>query len=374
MAYGRSAGRTPTGWAILGTGPISRKFAMGLRAGAGHVKVIGSRDLGRAQAMAAVVAPDAVTTATELAVTHAAVSAVYIVTPPALHEEHALMAIAAGKAVLVEKPLADSAAAARRIVDAARAAGVFAMEAMWTRFMPLTAILRDLMAAGELGEHRAFAAEFMGSDSPDVSTSLFDPARGGGALLHRGIYPLSLAMHLMGPVSAMAAAGRIGATGVDEEASIILTHTSGAISTLRASLRAGGSNSIVVSGTHATIRVDPPVWRPFRATLVRHTPRRGGTGGGQSEGRLQTIREGGLAQGLNRWLSTGVPAALRAELPGGATIRAPYAGNGYGHEAAEVARCLAAGLTESPLMPLDESVAVLALIDQARAVIKGLAA
>jgi predicted dehydrogenase len=139
--------------------------------------------------MAAAAASGAAGTETAAAVTPADVAAVYVATPAALHEEHALMAIAAGTAVLVEKPLAHNAAAALRIAEAARAAGVFAMEAMWTRFLPLTVTLHDRLTAGALGEPRAFAAEFMGSDRPDAGTSRFDPVQ-GGALLHRGVYPV----------------------------------------------------------------------------------------------------------------------------------------------------------------------------------------
>lgn len=351
------------GWAIFGTGQVARKFALGLGhpVPAARVVAVGSRDPARAAGFLPGVA--ALDHAAALA--HPGVQAVYIATPPALHEPQALAAIAAGKAVLIEKPFAADAAAAARIADAARAAGVFCMEAMWTRFLPMAARLREMLAAGTLGEPRAFFAQFMGSDRPDQGTSLFGPALGGGALLHRGVYPLSLARHLMGPVTALTAAGRIGPTGVEEEATLVLTHASGAISTLRASLRAGGANGIEIAGTEATIRVDPPVFRPFRAQVMRHPPRAGGTGGGAGA----AWRERGAAQALNRWLSAGLPAALRAS----GVIRAPYAGNGYGHEAAEVARCLTAGLTESPLMPLAESVEVLALIDAARAQIRGAA-
>jgi predicted dehydrogenase len=349
------------GWAIFGTGQVARKFALGLsRPGhAGQVVAVGSRDPARAVGFLPGVA--ALSHAEALA--HPAVRAVYIATPPVLHEAHALMAIAAGKAVLIEKPLAPDAASAGRIADAALAAGVFCMEAMWTRFLPMTACLRETLAAGRLGEPRAFFAQFMGSDLPDPKSSLFDSAQGGGAILHRGIYPLSLACHLMGPVTSISASGRIGATGVDEDASVILSHASGVISTLRASLRAGGANVIEISGTAATLRVDPPVYRPFRAQLLRHPPRARGTVGSVGG----DWREKGAVQALNRWLSTGLPAALRAR----DVIRAPYLGNGYGYEAAEVARCLSAGLTESPLMPLSASVEILSLADRALGQIKG---
>lgn len=360
-----------TGWAILGTGVVATKFALGLSQGGGKVVAVGTRDIARGQALlnslpSALRAPGARALSVVDAVADPGVQAVYVATPASLHESHALLALDAGRAVLIEKPFAQDAASASRIADAARTAGVFCMEALWTRFMPMTQWLRTTAAAGTLGEIRAFQAEFMGSDIPDLGQPLFDPAMGGGALLHRGIYPISLALALLGPVTDLIATGRIGLTGVEEDVSIILTHRSGAISTLRASLRAGGTNGLMLSGTDASLRIDGPVFRPFRARLIRHGQRNGGSGGGQAVvGRLARWREGSTGQALNRIISAGPIAAMLER----GIVRRPYNGNGYGHEAAEVALALQTGQTESLLMPLDDSIEVLRLIDCARAII-----
>lgn len=363
--------RGRTGWAILGTGSVAEKFARGLASAQGQVVAVGTRDPARGQALleslpASLRAAGAIATDPATAVAVAGVQAVYVATPPALHEPHALAALAAGRAVLVEKPLACDAAAAARIAAAAQQAGLFCMEALWTRFMPMTRWLREMLAAGTLGEVRAFSAEFMGSDLPDPGQSLFAPALGGGALLHRGIYPISLALAFMGPVADITAAGRIGQTGVEEEATLVLTHRSGAISTLRASLRAWGVNGMVLSGTEASLRVDAPVFRPFRARLIRHGMRAGGLAGSRRDGWLAGWREGAAGQAFNRLRSAGPLAAL---LERGTVLR-PYAGNGYGHEADEVARALREGRTESALMPLGDSIEVLRLIDRARAILR----
>jgi predicted dehydrogenase len=348
--------QSATRWAILGTGVVSRKFVLGLRVlgPAARVTAVASRDPARAQDFARSFAIPFAAPGYAEAVARDDVDAVYVATPPSEHEAHAMLAIAAGKAVLVEKPFALDAGAAARITQAAEAAGVFCMEAMWTRFLPLMETVRGLVAQGALGQLRSLQGSFMGSDLPGTGASLFDPARGGGALMHRGVYPLSLARHLLGPIAGVTALGRRGETGVDEDCSVILRHAGGALTTLTASLRSPGPNDLVLAGTRGLLVLEAPVYRPHRARLTIVTPRDGSRQGG---GRLEGLRESGAAQRVAQMLSR----------EGGRVIRRPYAGNGYHYEAAEVARCLAAGQTVSALMPPAESVEIMAAIDAARA-------
>ena len=343
-------------WAILGAGPIAVAFLQGLAPMGDRAAVVASRRPERAQALAARHRLRAASY--EDAVHDPSVQAIYIATPPALHEEHARLAIAAGKAVLIEKPFALDEAAAARIRAGARAAGVFCMEAMWTRFQPLLGAIRARIDAGELGEIRQFEGAFCGADRPDPALSLFDPARGGGALMHRGVYALSLARYLLGPVSDLHARARIGVTGVDEDCVLSLRHASGALSVVRASLSSNGPNGMIIQGSAGTLRVEPPIYRPLGARLYTTRPREGGAGG--SAGGL---RGSALAHRAFQRLGP----ALRGLRPGGTALRAPYAGNGYGHQVAAVEAALAEGRTESPFMPLDESVEIMGLIDAARA-------
>lgn len=347
-------------WAVLGTGPVARKFVLGLRAAPGHSCVaVASRRADNAAKFAKRFGASAETY--DRAVARGDVDAVYIATPPSLHEPHALMAIAAGKPVLIEKPFALDAAAAGRIRDAARAADVFCMEAMWTRFLPLMDRLRPVLAQRRMGALRSFHGVFCNADIPDAGASLYDPARGGGALMHRGFYAVSLALDFLGPVRDVVARAHIGDTGVDEDVALILTHDSGAISTLNASLRTGGVNSASLRGTKGRLEISAPLFRPFEARLYPTTPRKAGTGA--APGRAEGLKEGGLLQGLNQRLQP-----LKARLkPGGQRLTARFAGNGYGHEAQAVAQALQAGLKEEPRMTLDDSVAVMQILDQARA-------
>ena len=344
-------------WAILGTGPAARKFVRGVAATGGQAVTVASRDPANARRFAA-----------ETGIPHAAESweeavavgadAVYVATPPSLHESHARLAIAAGRAVLIEKPLAQDAAGARRIADAAEAAGVFAMEALWTRFLPAVVAARARLDAGDLGTPLAFAATFAGASVPDPAAAAFDPDRGGGALLHRGVYAVSLARHFLGPVTEIAASGRIGATGVDEDAALLLTHASGAVSLLAASLVTRAESGAEIRGTTATLGFEGPIWRPFGLRLDRSAAAKGGGAGGK---RFEALRESALLQRLSDRL-----APLRARRRT-TRIAAPFRGNGYGHEAEAVMAALGAGRIGSEVMPLSESVEVLEVIDTARA-------
>lgn len=351
-------------WAILGTGSVSRKFCLGLAALGRRATVgpVASRNPENARAMTTSLELGDAVDSYEAAVSAPDVDAVYIATPAELHEAHATLAFAAGKPALIEKPLAADAAAAARIAAAADAAGVFAMEALWTRFLPLTRLIATRSQEGALGELRGFDGQFMAANQPDPALNLFVPPS-GGALLHRGIYPLSLARFFLGPVKEVQAALRLGETGVDEDAVLTLTHMSGALSTIRASLRAGGANAATLWGDHARLEIAGPIWRPAQARRVPTAPIRVSA---PQPRRFEAFRESRTGQRL---------AALRAALRRNGEIwTADFIGNGYAHEAAHLMEAVEEGRTISDILPLAESVEILDLIDRARAGTGGTAA
>lgn len=348
-------------WAILGTGSVSRKFCLGLQALGKRAEVgpVASRKPENARNFVSGLGLGEVAESYAEAVAARNVDAVYIATPADLHETHAALAFAAGKPALIEKPLAADAAAARRIAEAASTAGVFAMEALWTRFLPLMRLVSERIEVGALGSLRGYDGHFMAANLPDPAVSLFAPPA-GGALLHRGIYPLSLARFFLGPVTDLKAMARQGETGVDDDSVLLLTHASGAISTIRASLRAGGVNSATIWGERARLEIEGPIWRPGQARLIPAAPSRIVA---PRPRRLEAFRESRLGQRI---------AGLRAGLRRNETVwRADFIGNGYAHEAAHLMEALAAGRTQSDILPLTESIEVLDLIDQARAQMLG---
>jgi predicted dehydrogenase len=349
-------------WGIFGTGSVAAKFAAGLRQLGDHdVALVASRSHANAQSFAAAfAAPHAIEgyeAAAAVAGSH--VDAIYIATPPALHLDHALACIAQRIPVLIEKPFALDAAAAQAIAAAAEEANTFCMEAMWTRFMPALARLKALVAEGAIGEPHLVSGSFGISNAVDTAYGNFDAARGGGALAHLGLYPVSLGQWLFGTPVETQAVGRIGETGVEEDAAIALRYPNGVVGSFHTSLRAPAANDFAIHGTHGSLTLQGPLYRPFGILRTATSPR---TQPKASLSRKALTKEGDLYQRLVR---------LREKMRGGGkTISLPFAGNGYHYEAAEVAARVRASATESPIMPLSDSLAIAATLDALRARIK----
>ena len=314
----------PLRWGILGTGSIARQFTADLLTLPDHAVVaVGSRTAESANAFAAAHGIPSAHASYQALAEDAEVDVVYVATPHSGHRPAALSCLNAGRGVLVEKPFALDAAEAIEIVTAARAAGSFCMEAMWTRFNPTIGRLRELLADGAIGEVVSVQADFGFAAWYDPAGRLFDPTLGGGALLDLGIYPVSLASMVLGEPSVVRAVAGLAPTGVDSNTGILLGYPSGAVAVLHCSLRGETPLRATVVGTAGRIELPAPFFRPDSLTL--HQP-------GEE------------------------PVTERYELPGG----------GYVFQAREVARCVRAGLTESPLMPLDESISIMRTLDQVR--------
>ena len=349
-------------WAILGTGAVSTHFVSGLRHSAFDARAVtvASRVRANGERFARHFGIPHVSERYEAACASPDVDAVYVATPPSAHEAHALAAIAAGKPVLVEKPFAMDVAAANRIADAARSTGVFCMEAMWTRFLPLTRHLKRMVDGGAIGEVRAFTGSFATAVRPGSRTGIFDAESGGGALMYRGVYPLSLACLVMGPVQEAHAVAVFGDTGVDEDTIVASRHRTG-VSTIQTSLRTNAANDFRIMGTTGTIDVEAPIYSPFR---LRCTPVRPGGVPGPGETRKHLLGESQFAQGLMRRVRGPIDAIRK---PRGRTITKRFTGNGYHYEADELMRSVCAGRTESGIFPLAESLIVMEALDKARA-------
>jgi predicted dehydrogenase len=355
-------------WAVVGTGGAARAFTAGLHAAPGHeVTLIGSRSVERGEAFAKAFGLEAQVRAPYDAVGAAgdvgSVDAVYVATPPSTHRDLALAALAAGHPVLVEKPFTTDAASAGEVVAAAAAVGVLCMEAMWTRFLPLARRVDHLLGSGVIGDVIGVTGSF-GTLVPRSTAAdhLHDPALGGGALLDRGVYPLSFAVRALG-VPDSVVAERVGAVnGVDEECVAVLRYGLQAVATVQASLRGPLPNDLRYVGTHGSLVVRAPVYRPVSA-LVR-TGRSSAPGPGREPCSLPNRwREAGWAHGVRQAAAAVAPEAL---LTRSRPVWRPYRGNGRHYQALEVARCVRAGLPQSPVMPLTESVAVLETVDRVR--------
>ena len=254
------------------------------------------------------------------------VDVVYVATPHALHREHVELAFEAGKPVLCEKALTLTAGDAERLVALARERNLFLMEAMWMRCNPVVRRLQQLLGSGVLGEVRQVRADIGFVVDKPPTDRLLDPTLGGGALLDMGIYPLTFAHLFLGEPSAIAATAALSDARVDLNLALSLGYPNGAVAALSASMTAWAAKTASIATDLGRIDVPAPFHNP---TSVTWTPMAGGPG---------------------------EPEEIRSELPGG----------GYTHEAREVVRCLRSGETESPLVPLDETVALMRLMDRIR--------
>jgi predicted dehydrogenase len=320
--------RTATRWGVIGTGGIATSFvtdlallndaavvAIGSRTTEGAERFGSEHDIARRHASYAELVADP------------EVDAVYVAVPHPRHHDAAIQAIGAGKAVLVEKPFTLNAAEAAALVAAARAAGTFLMEAMWTRFLPHIVEIRELVASGALGDLVNVAADHGQWFAHDATHRLFAPELGGGALLDLGVYPVSFCSMILGTPSRVTAVGTKAFTGVDAQTSILLEHDGGAHGLVNTTLASSTTTSAVINGTDGRIEVDGPFYRPTGYTVIR----RAGRGDDAREHHQPAVQ-----------------------------------GHGIRLQAAEVARCLRAGLTESPAMPLDETVSIMATLDECR--------
>lgn len=314
----------PLRWGILGTGGIAHSFVSDLLANGHQVAAVGSRTLASAQAFADEFALETAHGDYASLVADAAVDIVYVATPHPMHASNALLAVRAGKPVLVEKAFTLNADEARLLVDEAAARGVFVMEAMWTRFLPHMIRIREILAAGTIGEIRAVTADHTQNLPRDPAHRLNDPALGGGALLDLGIYPVSFVWDVLGAPATITAHAAFTATGVDETIATIFGYPDGAVATTLSSMTSAGPDVASILGTRGRIDLDA-VW--YTATSFRVYDER---------------------------------RALIEE------FHSEISGAGYHLEAAEVERRVAAGEIRSPLMTPEESVAIMGGLDSIR--------
>ena len=288
-------------WGIIGTGNIAGQFARGLAVlPEAELAAVGSRTAAAAEAFGeAFDVPHRHSSYEDLA-RDPDVDVVYVATPHSLHRQNTLLCLRAGKAVLCEKPFAINAAEAEEMISLAREKGLLLMEAMWSRFFPAMAKVRELLAAGAIGRVWLLTADFGFRARFDPSSRLFDPALGGGALLDVGVYTVSLASMVFGSPSQVTGLAYLGPTGVDEQAGIILGYEGGELAVLATAIRAATPQDAMLMGSDGHICIHSRWWMPTRLTL-------------SVPGREDEVFE------------------------------LPFTGNGYNYEAAEVTACLRSG-------------------------------
>ncbi len=312
-------------WGILSTGNIAGKFTEALlQTEAAIVAAVGSRSKKTAQKFASQWSIPSVHGRYEDLASDPTVDIIYIATPHIFHYENMQMCLEAGKHVLCEKPITLNASQAKACIQLARDKNLFLMEAVWMRFIPAIIKAREMIQNGVLGDINYLSAEFMINVNFDAIHRLYNPALGGGALLDLGIYPLSLATYFLGTPASIKGDAIIGKTGIDETNILQLTFPNGAQARMASSMRAQ---------------------RPSRATII-------GTKGDM------LIHDRFLHADQITTKLRGKPKE---------TLKIPFNGNGYHHEIDAVHDCLNKGLNESPIMPLDDSLTMMHIMDDLRA-------
>ena len=315
-----------TRWGILGTGNIARQFATGLAAVPGaELAAVGSRKQETADEFGQKFGIPRCYASYEALVVDPDIDVIYVSTPHHLHKPNTLMALEAGKAVLCEKPFCLNVREAEEVVSYARSRNLLLMEAMWTRFLPVTVEVKRLLTDGAIGEVRMVTADFGFRADFNPEARLFNLAYGGGGLLDVGIYVISLAFMVFGgPPTQMTSLAHIGQSGVDEQAAFVFGYDGGRLASLTCAVRTSTPQEATIIGTEGRIHLPSRFWNAKTAVLT---------------------------------VSGKEPVC----------IEHPRTGNGYNYEAEEVQRCLSEGRTESALMPLDETLSVLRTMDALRA-------
>ena len=312
-------------WGVIGPGRIAEQFVSSLVNHSNQqVVAIASRDEARARAFADRFGVPHAYGSVDAMLASPDIDVVYVATPHVFHREGALAALAAGKHVLVEKPFAMNAAEATEIAQAAESAGLFAMEAMWPRFLPVADSIRQLLESGALGEIRHLRADLGEYFAPVATERLFNPELGGGSPLDLGVYLTAFSSFVFGrEASSVSATGRRAFTGVVADAAFTLEYPTGSAQ-LFTTLEARTPTAAFIQGSRATLSVGSPFYAPSELTLTAND---------------------------------GSQTVTRSFEPQSQTA-------GLCYEAAAVARAIGDGLTASSLLTPADSISSLRVLDE----------
>ena len=317
----------PLRWGIIGPGMIAEVFTDAThKHTTQRVVAVASQTPGRAEAFARPRGIEVALDSYEALVALPDVDVVYVATHPQHHRAHAELAIAAGKHVLIEKPLAPTAEDAQAIADAAAAAGVLVMEAMWTRYLPQTDVIRQILFEGILGDVKLVQSDF--GQALHHIPRLVDPVAGGG-LLDLGIYNFAFTSLVLGEADKVSASGTLTASGVDDTVNVLLGYRTGAQASITTSIAAFTPTAASISGVKGMLTVGEPFFTPTSLTLFKAD-------------------------------FNPAPVATWKDESG------IVAHEGLSYQATALASYVEQGITDSPARPLAEAVSDISLIQQAR--------
>ncbi len=315
----------PLRWGILGSGWIAEKFTESVKAHTRQViAAVGSRSQAAANAFTTRWGVSKAYGSYEALVADDNLDVIYVATPHNLHHEHTLLAIEAGKHVLVEKPMALNRAQAEEMAAAARRKGVFFAEALWTYFLPKFDVLQQVLDSGMIGEIKSVYTEY-GEYLPP-GHRIFDARLAGGPLLDLGTYPVSFLTKLLGVPERVVGIGQDDPAGVNGQLAVVLASAGGTLGTMSTTLYG---------------------FTPTNAAIIG------------SKGSIRFTSEFHLPGGFEVWSFDGSTVLTYGE-PRGAHFEGLY------FEAAEVARAISADTLETPYRPLAATLETMGSLDAIR--------
>lgn len=311
-------------WGIIGTGVIAQSFAADFEyAKTGTLRAVASRSKEAADAFSERYNIELSMVDYYSLINSHEVDVIYIGVPNHLHYELTKACILAGKHVLCEKPFALNQTQAAELFELAKKHDVFVMEAMWTRFNPTIDQALEWVEEGEIGPLQSIQASFCFVGSKDPENRLLNRELGGGALLDVGIYPIFLAQLFFGKPDFIQNQALVGDTDVDVFEQLLLGWDSGQLASLEASIISQQPNRAVLSGSNGYIEFGNNWYETKSLTLVKH-------------------------EGAER------------------SVEFDFPGMGYQFEIEEVNRCIEEGLNQSPNHSWQDTLNLLASMDEIR--------
>lgn len=315
-----------TNWGIIGPGNIARDFTedLGWVDSSQQVKAILGHKSESTEKFAADYNIAEVYTDTDEFLKKAKIDIAYIASPHTFHYEHTLACLERGIPVLCEKPMTINADQSRQLIEVARQNNVFLMEGMWIRFLPSIQQVLGMIEEGWIGNIVSIKAS-MGYKAPeDPHNRYYDPELGGGSLLDLGIYPVFLALLLLGKPQTVKAIGTLTGEGVDKTCSVLFHYRNGAHAVLESSIISQTDLPAVIVGEKGTIKI------------------------------------------LDPWFEKASGIELNLYGEGKIVYPCSWSGHGLQFEAAEALRCLRAGHIESKMMSHNFSLTMIDLMDEIR--------
>ncbi len=310
-------------WGIIGLGKIANKFAEDLKLSKNAILYgVASRNLDKARSFGERYGSIAYFDSYRELAEHPEIDVVYVATPHAFHFENTMMCLKNDKAVLCEKPMGMDVVEVRKMVEEAKSRNLFLMEGLWTRFIPATEKLMELLEEKTIGEVIAVRADFGFKGDGNLNSRVYDKELGGGSLLDIGIYPIYLSLLALGVPTNMKAMARMTETNVDSHCTMLFDYGNSAKAILESTIEADTPTEAYIYGNKGTIRLHSRFHHTRKMTLTQEEEKK--------------------------------------------TIDIPYVGNGYFHEIEEVNKCLLEGETESMKLPLGSSLELMTLIDRVK--------